>query len=278
MATIFISYGNKVFKKSLSRIRKQAKQCSLFDKVILYSQEDLPAFITSSPLFAFEKGGGYWLWKPYIIYRTLEKSQIDDVIVYADAGCTLNPDSKQWEEIFNKIKNCNAIFFQYRSNVKYEGWERWSEIEGNISPEIIHWMKPSVISYFKDYFGNDDFLHYNKIMGGIIVIKKTTQILNVIEQWYKISLFHPELLIDPFGKELSMLPDSFNVHRHEQAIITPLVFYYQKDDCIIVLPETAESQKENAAIVATRKIVWTWKWYDKIAYHFKQILHTFSSF
>ena len=34
-----------------------------------------------------------------------------------------------------------------------------------------------------------------------------------------------------------------------------------------------ESQKENSAIVATRKIVWTWKWYDKIAYHFKQIAY-----
>ena len=35
-----------------------------------------------------KRGGGYWLWKPYLIRRALESLQSDDVVLYSDAGRT----------------------------------------------------------------------------------------------------------------------------------------------------------------------------------------------
>ena len=35
-----------------------------------------------------KRGGGFWLWKPYVIRRALESLQPDDALLYSDAGRT----------------------------------------------------------------------------------------------------------------------------------------------------------------------------------------------
>lgn len=271
MANIFISYGDDKFKKSLKLIKEEAREVGIFDFVKAYTPHDLPESIKSSPLYLFKKGGGYWIWKPYIIYDALQHSKENDIVYYADAGCTLNAKSKEWNYFIQEMKTHNAIFFQYRSDVQYEGWDNFCKSPSNNSPKIVHWMKPSAIDYFTELLGNKDFLQFNKIWGGAIIIKKTHKILNLLDQWIKISIFHPELICDPFGKDLSCIPDTFNVHRHDQAIITPLVYQYKELDNICLLYETSESQKETAAIIASRRMIWTWNLYDKIAYRIKKL-------
>lgn len=273
MANIFISYGDEKFKKSLKQIKKEARGVGIFDIIKTYTPHDLPWSIKASPLFLFKKGGGYWIWKPYIIFDALQHCKENDIVYYTDAGCTLNTNSKEWNIYLDEMQTHNAIFFQYRSNASYEGWASYCKEESNNSPKIVHWMKPSTIDYFTELFGNQDFLQYNKIWGGAIIIKKTPQLLNIIEQWLKISLFHPNLICDPYGAELSKIPSTFNVHRHDQAIITPLVFQYKESDNICILYETSESQRETAAIIASRRMIWTWNLYDKIALRMKKLFN-----
>lgn len=253
MRKILISYGDIRFKESLKRIRKQAAKSRLFDEIIIYSDKDLPNYIKSSPLMAFSRGGGYWVWKPYIIYHTLNNNcKEGDVVYYIDSGCTLNESSDEWENYQKHLESYNAIFFQYRKDFKYLGWENACSKPENNSTEIFHWMKPSCVSYFDSYFHDGGYQHFDKIWGGFMIIKKTKTIITMIEDWYRITLFNPELIIDPFGKELTNLPESFNLHRHDQAIITPLIYHYKERDKILVLPETSESSTQSAAVIASR--------------------------
>ena len=113
-------------------------------------------------------------------------------------------------------------------------------------------MKPTTKRYFEDYLGNDLFGEYSKIWAGSFFIKKTSPVINIISEWYNLALFHPILFIDPIGKEKTELPDDFNVHSHDQSVLTPLVYYYKEKDNVLVLPETSETDKEHAAIVASR--------------------------
>lgn len=251
MSNILISYGDERFSESLNRIKRQAKRLGIFDRIIAYSPQDLPPCITSSPLFAYTKGGGYWLWKPYIIYKTLQDCTYGDVVFYVDAGCKLNRDSEEWGTYRDLMKERDAIFFQYRSNFDY-GWARMCAVQSNNSTKIKHWTKPLTADYFMKYFvGDSSFLDYDKIMGGIMLIKKTENNA-IINEWLSISLFHPELVVGPFGEELTRLPVTFNAHRHDQSILTPLVYFYKDKLNIAVLPETSESQPHTAAIVAER--------------------------
>lgn len=269
MANIFISYGDKEFRKSLKLIIKEAKNVGIFDKIIAYTPNNLPDSIKSSPLFLFKRGGGYWVWKPYIIYNTLQHCKDNDVVFYTDAGCTLNANSKEWIVFLQEMQTHNAILFQYRSDTKYEGWSNYCKKESNNSPMIIHWTKPSTIDYFTKFFDSQDFLYYNKIWGGAIIVKKTQNLLNFLDQWLKITIFHPELICDPFGNELSHIPDTFNAHRHDQTILTPLIYHYKDIDNILVLPESSESSKNDAAIIASRRVIWTWNIFDKIYFYAK---------
>ena len=276
MANIFISYGDKTFKKSLKQIKKEAKSIGIFDRIITYTPNELPDCIKSSPLFLFKRGGGYWIWKPYIIYKTLQLCKDNDIVYYADAGCILNSNSIEWNIFQERIQTHNAIFFQYRSDRNYEEWIKYCKNESNNTPKILHWIKPSTIEYFISFMGNDEFLQFNKIWGGAIIIKKTPKLLNVLDQWLRISMFHPELICDPFGKELSNIPSTFNAHRHDQAILTPLVFHYINTDKICILPETAETDKQNAAIIAARRVLWTYNLMDKIIYLTKKYYNKFT--
>lgn len=249
---IFVTYGDSNFKESIKRIKRQAQKSGLFDKIIIYKPSDLPSFIKASPLMAYRRGGGYWVWKPYIIYHTLSKCNNGDVVFYADSGCTINIKSEEWNLFANYLKSYNAIFFQYRKDYNYPGWDKVCVIPENNSSKIIHWMKPNCVSYFNDYLQDEGYQVFDKIWGGFIIIKKTIPVISVLENWYRITLFKPELIMDPWGKELNHLPKTFNQHRHDQAILTPLIYHYKKRDKILVLPETSESSKDSAAVIASR--------------------------
>lgn len=269
MTNVFISYGDQKFRKSLKRIKKQAQNAGFFNKIITYGPKDLPLYIKCSPLFSSKKGGGYWLWKPYIIYHTLEQCNVGDVIYYVDAGCTLNSQSEEWYQFQEILKSYQIIVFQYRNDTNYNGWDQFCKDPHNNTPALRHWIKPLTEEYFTRYLGSDDYLDYNKIMGGIIIIKKTTSTPIFLLEWLNISLYHPELVCDPFGEDLYRLPNTYNVHRHDQTIITPLVYKYKELDKIKILKETSESSIEKASIIASRTVIWKWSWKERLIFHFR---------
>lgn len=251
MANIFISYGDNRFKESLNRIARQAQKVGVFDKVIKYTPKDLPSFITSSPLFAFSRGGGYMCWKPYIIYHTLKNCREGDVVYYADAGCTLVKDSPEWALFRKQIEEYSSIFFQYRKDYYYKGWDKYCNHIDDNCVAAKHWMKPSLTNFFLQFISSE-VLDFSELWSGFIIVRKNKSIPFLIKQWLNITLFHPELIADPYGAEIEALPESYCAHRHDQSVVTALVFHYQKEENVLVLPETAESRIGNPAVLATR--------------------------
>ena len=85
---IFITFGDNKFKKARKFSAKMAKLRGGFDKVIEYTPEDIdPAFKREhEDIFSIKRGYGLWLWKPYIIWKTLnEVANEGDLVFYADA-------------------------------------------------------------------------------------------------------------------------------------------------------------------------------------------------
>ena len=80
----FISYGNELYHNSLIRLKEEAESLNIFDKVIIYTEEDLPEEIKNHELSKYNRGGGYWLWKPYFVWLTLSKVQPGDIVIYSD--------------------------------------------------------------------------------------------------------------------------------------------------------------------------------------------------
>lgn len=84
---ISITYGDKLYERAKRFNCRMALRHGA-DKVIAYGPEDIAEEYKerNSHIWRQAKGGGYWIWKPYIIYKTLCEMQDNDYLVYTDAG------------------------------------------------------------------------------------------------------------------------------------------------------------------------------------------------
>jgi hypothetical protein len=88
-----LSYGDGAYAARLAAFRREAERFGLFDEMRLCSETDLDAsfweahgeFVRANP-----RGGGYWLWKPFLIAQTLRQMPAGAVLAYVDLGCIIN--------------------------------------------------------------------------------------------------------------------------------------------------------------------------------------------
>ncbi len=96
--TVLLTFGDPSYEPSLRRIEKEAAASGFFDEVRIRRPSDLGrAFWKKHGQFVnrHQVGYGYWIWKPWLILAELEASHQEEVIVYADAGCTINAKGRK---------------------------------------------------------------------------------------------------------------------------------------------------------------------------------------
>ena len=265
MKRILIAYANEPMKYSLKQLGIQARYIKQIDKVILYTEKDLPQDILQSPLMNYKRGGGYWAWKPYLIWKTLQDYPEGTKICYIDAGCTIYPGD-EWEKYWKLLDSCDTILFQYANDIP-----RWRHIFGSSNSAIEYWTKKNTLDYFDNKLGTKQYHIFSKIWGGLVFCKNKDNIF--IRDWLDITLNHPELIIDPNEEELRSQHSTFNGnHRHDQSIITPLAFKYQNKG-LTILPEIFDENKQSRRIITSRNRV-TKQMYMKIylKYHLQGLL------
>jgi hypothetical protein len=245
MQKIFIAYGTGGYLKSLHRIGKEAKKLGIFSKVILYTEKDMPLFIQASPLKVYGRGNGYWVWKPYIIWKTMQEYP-NSIVVYADSGCTLQPNMEEWNKWFELLETYDTLAFRYRLDYVYP----WQEDDETIMTTDAQWTKESLIRYFDLMIGNRDWINTGQIWSGLVLACRNSKL---VKMWMDITLMHPELIIDCYGNETVEQAVNFREHRHDQSVFSALCEYWSiKGTVVKVLTETAESSND-AAVLATRK-------------------------
>lgn len=271
---VFISYGDENFKRSLKRLKREAEELNIFDKIVMYTPKDLPKAITDSPLMRYKRGGGYWLWKPYIIWKTMERYP-NAIVVYADAGCAINKNYEEWYYWFKLMKDTDTLLTHYQNDIDYG----WIEPFGTSSVKISTWTKRITMDYFDKRFKCIDWHDKNKIWGGFMIVKNNS---SFVQDVLNTMLKFPELVRDPEGDEIDQQYAGFCAHRHDQSIITPLAYWYEKKypQIVKIIPETAESISTSAVVTKrikdkdipslTSKIVMTIKsligekWYNRL--------------
>lgn len=197
---------------------------------------------------AFERLGGYAVWKSYIIWKTLQKSNVGDIIVYTDAGCTLK-ESNEWNEWFELLGEEGTIVFCYKNNFDY-GWGPLFNKQTNTVNK--NWTKMSVREHFNSIIKDDEWLTSSKVWSGALIVKKGLKTNNLIEEWFKTTLLYPHLSIDILGIELEKQDLNFVQHRHDQTLLSFFAYYYKNKENVILVTETAESNHIKAGIVASR--------------------------
>lgn len=190
------------------RLIKQGQDIKLFDKTILYTDKELiidktfwnthSEFITKN-----SRGFGYWLWKPYIILKTMNEMENGDILLYLDSGC----------EILNNKRNLIIKYFDYVKEDKIIANEI-KTLEGQFS-------KMDLIDYLK--LNNNNILNSYQREAGAIMIYVTNETKQFVKEWYEIgSQYH---FIDDTPSKLPNMID-FKEHRHDQSIFSLLTKKY----------------------------------------------------
>ena len=86
---VAISYGSEQYDKQLEYNGKSALEIAKVNEFYGYKPKDIDHDFREKNKYILEKGrgNGYWLWKPYFLYKTLkEKLDYGDYLIYSDAA------------------------------------------------------------------------------------------------------------------------------------------------------------------------------------------------
>jgi hypothetical protein len=159
------------------------------------------AFLENTP-----RGYGNYLWKPFLISRFLDSTPVDEVLVYLDCGCTLNPRGlARFDEYVNMVRD--------------------SAGPGMISFQMHHlaesrYSKRALTDFFA---ASEEDLRSGQFVGGIQVMRVCARTRAFAREWYKIASHH-ELIDDsypnPPGRKGERV--EFVDHRHDQSVYSLL--------------------------------------------------------
>lgn len=208
-----INYHNAV-----CRICNQASLFRLFDTITgcteRFLQQDSEfwekhrEFIESN-----SRGYGYWIWKPYIIKKQLEKMNENDVLVYVDSGCEMNVLGVQrlYEYMAKTAETDTGILgFIHRNLYEKE------------------WTKMDVFAKMDAY----EFADTTQISANALFIRKCSASVEIINEWYDTCCDYSVINDTP-----STIPNdpAFQEHRHDQSILSILL---KKHKCLLLYDET----------------------------------------
>ena len=219
MKVVLCSFADSSFCNVIKRFQYEAMESGFFDDVVVYTEKDFDddfwsrhhEFIEKNP-----RGYGYWMWKPYVVNRTLKSIDEGDILVYLDTGCGINKTGvKKFNHYLRLVKESNLGCVCF-----YNGY-----IEKD-------WCKGDVLDYFK-VRDNKEITDSQQIMGGIFFVRKNRNICQLIDRWEHTTSNYYHLL-DDSESESPNLP-GFRENRHDQTIFSLLL---KTTGGMVCLPDT----------------------------------------
>ena len=197
-----ITYGDNNFTKSKQRINNEAINSDWFDSVTVYGPENLDNDfkLKFKNILEQSRGGGYWIWKSYIIKKKLDEINDNDILIYLDAGCSINPQGK---DRFNK-------YVEMLNNSD----------EGGISFELTHPEKKYTTKEIFNYFNidiNGEIANSGQILATVRIMKKNKNLMNLINLESKTLYDNALLFTDHYNNNQESY---FKDNRHDQSILS----------------------------------------------------------
>ncbi|MDC0578944.1 hypothetical protein OAO38_04700 [Candidatus Pelagibacter ubique] len=219
------SFATKNLTYDKNRFLNEALSFNIFKKIYLYDLYDLDkktrSLIKSSSTQEPKLKGynhGYFVWKPEIIKKTLDKIPENSFLLYTDIGCFLNLNGKSsLDEYINICDKFSCIGFQYRKpnkplldgvNIKYQEYFEFN------------FTKMEVFDYFN--INNKSKIYNSEMMwAGGFLLKKNEITKNFIQEWIDASQI--KLLNKEYDKMKNIL---LKKPRSDQSIFSILFKKY----------------------------------------------------
>ena len=147
------------------------------------------------------KGYGYWIWKSYINFKTIERLDEGDIVVYADAGCELRIQYiNRMREYFDILKNSEKGILGITLGFNERHWTKMDAFHQLDCGEFV----------------DDGY----QVVATACIYKKCSNTVSIMEKWYQHSCNY-HLITDE--QSVSNNAHDFIEHRHDQSIFSLLV-------------------------------------------------------
>ena len=212
----FASFASSNMKPSLDRIRREAEASRFFTSIHTYTEKDFDKDYWQKYKDRFlqnKRGYGYYMWKSYIVKRELESLADGDILVYLDAGCTINARArKRFDEYIELARKteCGVVCFEQKGLPDRQ------------------WCKADLLQY-AGALDNPAITETPQFCAGGHVTRKCALSVEFVGKWYELCHEHFNLITD----EPSALPnlEGFRENRHDQSAFSVLLKPYKP--CIL---------------------------------------------
>jgi len=210
MKIYFITFGSTHnYQSSLNRIKSMAEKSDFFDKIIVYTEKDFDQDFLNKyqNLMKNNIGYGFWIWKSYFVKKTFDIMNNGDILIYADAGCSIIntlESSKKFKIYLNLVKTHPSGSLGFQMDIPEELYTKsliFKELDINFDGH------------------SDEFRKSGQLVGGIFFLCKCPKSIELVESFYTQSQ-KIDLIDNTFdmNKEIS----EFKAPRNDQSIFSIL--------------------------------------------------------
>ncbi|MCD8328852.1 MAG: hypothetical protein LUC25_07155 [Ruminococcus sp.] len=195
---VLINYANEAFRKAQKANTWTSKHIAGFDEVIEYGPDDVDEEFRNKykDIFAYKRGNGLWLWKPYLILKTLNKMQDGDILVYLDSGAFWCRSANPIFEVLNK-----------------------EDIYVVSNPLVEKQFTKKRTFEIMDCF-DDKYTESSQIQASIIGLKKSRRSVELMNKFLSYCCDVDNIASDIIGEGIDV---TFVAHREDQSILSLLV-------------------------------------------------------
>lgn len=216
MKKYFLVYDDetKWFRKRRNNLLDSVKKFSDFETITFKKKDIDKEFLEKNKhIFQIPVGAGAWLWKPYIIDKTLEKLDNGDLLFYMDANYYF---IEEFENLYKDfIKERDILIWKNKPNEKeYPMWR------------FCHKHVLEKYGMIEKLYGNNEA---KQPWAGTMLIKKTIFSANLIKEWLSMCQIKEDLWGDEENYKTQNREYSENYrcsHRHDQSLLGILLYKY----------------------------------------------------
>lgn len=202
MKKYFITFGDGHFEATRNRLCGEAEATGVFDVVKGYGTEDLSEELCKSETYSCRIKGGYWSWKPDVIWTTMNQMEDGDILFYVDAGSTVVP-SREWGKYFRFLEKHEIV--AQRIFLPTYAWTRRSLIDA-FSENGVVWR------YCRQFTSN------------VVILRKSSFTNKFVDAWRHGMINHPEWVVDVPKEDVPREYPGFIQNRYDQAVYSALVY------------------------------------------------------
>ena len=198
--------GSKQFDTYVTDLLDSVKKFDKNFNIIVFHKKDIDQEFADNYKYILDqpRGGGYWLWKPYLINNILNKINEGDLLFYLDSKYFF---TEKFSELYKDVLKQDILVWKNKPN----------ESEYNLK----NWCKMDIINKY-NIFEETFSKNLLDCWAGAIVIRKTPTTYNIMNEW--LTMCCSDDITDK--SSLDQNSQSFINHRHDQSLLSIVLYKY----------------------------------------------------